>query len=61
MTQQEYITTHAPKFAAQHTEHNANTLCKEIQALCRCTAQEAVKTLIATFDEALRIRDNNQY
>lgn len=61
MTQQEYITAYAPKFAAKHTEHNANTLCKEIQTLCGCTAQEAVKTLIATFDEALRIRDSKQY
>lgn len=43
MTQQEYITAYAPKFAAKHTEHNANTLCKEIQTLCGCTAQEAVK------------------
>lgn len=60
MTQQEYISTHAPKFAAQHTEHNANALCKEMQSLCGCSTKEAVKTLIATFDEALKIRDNKQ-
>lgn len=57
MTQQEYITTYAPKFATQRTEHNANKLRKEIQTLCGCSTQEAVKTLIATFDEALKIRD----
>lgn len=57
MTQQEYITTYAPKFATQRTEHNANKLCKEIQSLCRCNLKTAVKTLIATFDEALKIRD----
>lgn len=60
MTQQEYISTYAPKFAAQYSGHNANSICKEIQQLCECTAKEAVKTLIATFDEALRIRDNKQ-
>lgn len=60
MTQQEYITTYAPKFATQRTEHNANKLCKEIQKLCGCTTHEAVKTLIAAFDAALRIRDSKQ-
>lgn len=58
MTTQEYITANAPKFAAQRTGHNANALCKEIQSLCNCTLKEAVKTLIATFDEALKIRDS---
>lgn len=49
-----------PQFAAQRTGHNANAICKEIQTLCKCTPQEAVKTLIATFDEAMKIRDNKQ-
>lgn len=57
MTPQEYITAYAPKFATQRTEYNANALCKEIQTLCGCSTQEAVKTLIAAFDEALKIRD----
>lgn len=60
MTQQEYISTHAPKLAQPNTERNANKLCKEIQTLCGCTLKEAIKTLIATFDEALKIRDNKQ-
>lgn len=57
MTQQEYITTYAPKFAQPEADRNANKLCKEIQSLCRCNLKTAVKTLIATFDEALKIRD----
>ncbi len=57
MTPQEYITTYAPKLAQPETDRNANKLCKEIQTLCECSTQEAVKTLIATFDEALKIRD----
>lgn len=61
MTPQEYITTYAPKLAQPETDRNANRLCKEIQRLCDCTLQEAVKTLIAAFDEALRIRDNNPH
>ena len=59
MTTQEYITTYAPVVAAQSSTHDANKLCKEIETLCGCTAQEAVKTLIATFDEALKIRKDN--
>ena len=58
MTQQEYITTYAPKLAQPEADRNANKLCKEIQSLCRCDLKTAVKTLIATFDEALKIRDN---
>ncbi len=58
MTRQEYISTYAPIFASQRIGHNANALCKEIQSLCKCTLKEAVKTLIATFDEALKIREN---
>lgn len=58
MTTQEYISANAPIFAARHTGHDAKTLCKEIRSLCGCTANEAVKTLIATFDEALKIREN---
>lgn len=49
---------HAPKFAAKGTKRNANRLCRQIQRLCKCTPQEAVKTLIAAFDEALKIREN---
>lgn len=61
MTRQEYISTHAPRFAAQqHTGNNTTAICKEIQTLCGCTSQEAIKTLIVTFDEALKIRDNKQ-
>lgn len=60
MTQQEYISTHAPKLAQPKAERNANKLCKEIQTLCGCTLKEAIKTLIATFDEALKIRDNKR-
>lgn len=58
MTRQEYISTYAPIFASQRTGHNTNALCKEIQTLCGCTIKETVKTLIATFDEALKIREN---
>lgn len=57
MTPQEYITAYAPKFAQPEADRNANKLCKEIQSLCRCNLKTAVKTLIATFDEALKIRD----
>lgn len=60
MTPQEYITTYAPKLARPNTDRNANKLCKEIQKLCGCSVQEAIKTLIATFDEALKIRDSKK-
>lgn len=60
MTPQEYISTHAPQFAAQRKGYNANALCKEIQTLCGCTLKEVIKTLVATFDEALKIRENKQ-
>lgn len=59
MTPQEYITTYAPKLAQPDTDRNANKLCKEIQSLCGCNLKTAVKTLIATFDEALKIRETN--
>lgn len=60
MTTQEYITAYAPKFAKANADHNANKLGKEIQTLCGCNAKEAVKTLIAAFDEALKIRDRKK-
>lgn len=63
MTPQEYIAANAPRFAArQRSTNSANKICKEIQTLCGCTAQEAVKTLIATFDVALKMRESiNNY
>ncbi len=59
MTPQEYIAANAPRFAARkRSTNNANKICKEIQTLCGCTAHEAVKTLIATFDVALKMRES---
>lgn len=63
MTTQEYITINAPIFAAQRGGYTSQELCEKIQQIqqqCDCTPQKAVKTVIATFDEALKIRETNQ-
>lgn len=59
MTQQEFMDIYAPEIAAQGMTQDPDAFCKEIQSLCGCSAAAALRTLMLTFDNALKIRDNH--
>ena len=57
MTTTEYIEKYSAKIAEGGHILDCNELKKEIQALCGCTKRQAIKTLLKTFDKALKIRE----
>lgn len=60
MTTTEYIEKHSAAIAETRKILDCGKLKKEIQALCGCTERQATKTLLKTFDKALKIREQKR-